>query len=197
MILSLEAMLQLSIVLPLLATVGIVAAGRQPNLREAVTIGTSLVVFYFVVNLYQGLKQVEVISVQWWQLVPGLQLSFAIEPLGMLFALVASFLWIITTIYSIGYMRSHHEQNQTRFFAAFAVSIAATMGIAFSANLFTLFLFYELLTLATYPLVSHAGTPEDDNIAGLGLMHKRLQLGQLVPGEYGIFLELLISIRFH
>ena len=70
MILSLEAMLQLSIVLPLLATVGIVAAGRQPNLREAVTIGTSLVLFYFVIKLYRGLEQGEVIVVQWLQLVP-------------------------------------------------------------------------------------------------------------------------------
>ena len=76
--------------------------------------------------------------------------------LGMLFALVAGLLWVVTSIYSIGYMRGHNEQNQTRFFAAFAVAISATIGIAFSANLFTLFLFYELLTLSTYPLVAHA-----------------------------------------
>ena len=91
---------------------------------------------------------------------PGIAIAFEIEALGMLFALVAGLLWVVTSIYSIGYMRGHNEQNQTRFFAAFAVSIAATMGIAFSANLFTLFLFYELLTLSTYPLVTHADTPE-------------------------------------
>ncbi|MDH3631393.1 MAG: monovalent cation/H+ antiporter subunit D family protein [Gammaproteobacteria bacterium] len=186
MILSLEAMLQLSIVLPLLATVGIVAAGQQPNLREAVTIGTSLVLFYFVVNLYQGLKQGEVISVQWWQLVPGLQLSFAIEPLGMLFALVASFLWIITTIYSIGYMRSHHEQNQTRFYACFAIAIGSVMGIAFAANLFTLFIFYEVLTLSTYPLVTHAGTAEAKKGG-------RIYLGILLSTSIAFFLLAVIT----
>ncbi|MFT5665614.1 MAG: multicomponent Na+:H+ antiporter subunit D, partial [Gammaproteobacteria bacterium] len=152
---SLESMLQLSILLPIFATVGIVAARNKPNLREAVTISTSLVVFYFVIELYHGLSQGEVISVQWLQLLPGLQLSFTIEPLGMIFALVASFLWIITTVYSIGYMRSHHEKNQTRFYACFAIAIGCVMGVAFASNLFTLFIFYEVLTLSTYPLVTH------------------------------------------
>lgn len=97
--LSLEFSLQLSILLPFVATAGILAAGRMPNLREAVSIVTSLLLFYFVTTLYHGLEQGEVIAVQWWQLVPGLQLDFAIDSLGMLFALVASFLWIVTTIY--------------------------------------------------------------------------------------------------
>ena len=78
--LSLETMLQLSIIMPLLATVGIVTTGRKPNLREAVTISTSLVLLYFVINLYHGLDRGESISVQWWQLLPGLQISFTIEP---------------------------------------------------------------------------------------------------------------------
>ena len=187
--LSLESMLQLSILLPLLATVGIVAAGRMPNLREAVTIVTSLVLFYFVIKLYHGLEQGEVITVQWWQLVPGLQLSFAIEPLGMLFALVASFLWIITTIYSIGYMRSHHEQNQTRFYACFAIAIGSVMGIAFAANLFTLFIFYEVLTLSTYPLVTHAGTAEAKKGG-------RIYLGILLSTSIAFFLLAIISTWF-
>jgi len=69
-------------------------------------------------------------------------------------------LWLITSLYAIGYMRSHHEQNQTRFYAMFAISIGSTLGAAFSGNLFTLFLCYEILTISTYPLVAHAGTPE-------------------------------------
>ncbi|MGI9320765.1 MAG: proton-conducting transporter membrane subunit, partial [Thiogranum sp.] len=108
-------------------------------------------------------------------------IAFEIEALGMLFALVAGLLWVVTSIYSIGYMRSHNEQNQTRFFAAFAVSIAATMGIAFSANLVTLFFFYELLTLATYPLVTHAGTPEAKRGG-------RVYLGILLGTSIGLFL---------
>jgi multicomponent Na+:H+ antiporter subunit D len=151
-----------------------------------VTIGTSLVVFYFVIELYHGLKQGEVISVHWWQLMPGLQLSFSIEPLGMIFALVASFLWIITTVYAIGYMRSHHEKNQTRFYACFAIAIGSVMGIAFAANLFTLFVFYEVLTLSTYPLVTHAGTPEAKKGG-------RIYLGILLSTSIAFLLLAIIS----
>ena len=158
--LSLELMLQLTIILPLVMTLVIVAVGHRPNVREGVTIATSLALLYLVINLYQGLTSGETIEVFWWELLPALQVSFTIEPLGMLFALIASFLWLITTVYSIGYMRSHHEENQTRFYACFAIAIGAVMGIAFADNLFTLFIFYEILTLSTYPLVTHAGTEQ-------------------------------------
>jgi multicomponent Na+:H+ antiporter subunit D len=73
----------------------------------------------------------------------------------MLFALVASFLWIITSVYSIGYMRGLDEHAQTRYFCFFAISLSAAVGVAFSANLLTMYLFYEMLSLATYPLVTH------------------------------------------
>ncbi|MDP7241404.1 MAG: proton-conducting transporter membrane subunit, partial [Rhodospirillales bacterium] len=94
------------------------------------------------------------------EMMPGLAIALEVEPLGALFAAVASFLWIVTSVYSIGYMRGHGEHNQTRFYVCFAVALASTMGIAFSANMLTLFIFYESLTLSTYPLVTHAGTPE-------------------------------------
>lgn len=158
--LSLESMLQLSIFLPLLATLAIGLTGSKPNLREAVTISTSLVLIYLVINLYQGIIRGDTISVQWWQLFPGLHLSFTIEPTGMIFALVASFLWLITTVYSIGYMRSKNEKNQTSFYSFFSIAIGSSMGIAFAGNLFTLFIFYEVLTLSTYPLVTHSGTAQ-------------------------------------
>ena len=74
---------------------------------------------------------------------PGLALAFEVEPLGMLFALVASGLWIVNSIYSIGYMRGNDEAHQTRFYVCFALALAAAIGIAFAGNLFTLFLFYE------------------------------------------------------
>ena len=187
--LSLESMLQLSIILPLLATMGIVATGSKPNLREGVTFATSLVLLYFVSSLYQGIKQGESISVQWWELLPGLQISFNIEPLGMLFALIASFLWLVTTVYSIGYMRSHNERNQTQFYACFAIAIGSVMGIAFAGNLFTLFIFYEVLTLSTYPLVTHAGT---DKAKKGG----RVYLGILLSTSIVFFLLAIISTWF-
>ena len=78
----------------------------------------------------------------------------------MLFALVASGLWIVNSLYSIGYMRANGEPRQTIFYVCFAGAIAATMGIALAGNLFTLFLFYETLTLVTYPLVTHSRDAE-------------------------------------
>lgn len=186
---SLETMLQLSIIMPVLAVLGIVATGSKPNLREGVTISTSLVLLYFVIQLYQGIKQGESISVQWWEILPGLQLSFNIEPLGMIFALIASFLWLITTIYAIGYMRSHEEENQTRFYACFAIAIGSVMGIAFAANLFTLFIFYEVLTLSTYPLVTHAGTKE-------AKQGGRIYLGILLSTSIVFFLLAIVSTWF-
>mgnify|MGYP000866436257 CR=1 FL=1 len=92
--LSLELMLQLTIILPLVMTLVIVAVGHRPNVREGVTIATSLVLLYLVINLYQGLTSGETIEVFWWELLLALQVSFTIEPLGMLFALIASFLWL-------------------------------------------------------------------------------------------------------
>jgi multicomponent Na+:H+ antiporter subunit D len=90
-------------------------------------------------------------------MMPGFRIAFAVEPLGMLFGLVASGLWVLTEIYAIGYMRGHHEKNQTRFYACFAIAIFAALSAAFAANLFTLFVAYELMTISTYPLVTHHG----------------------------------------
>ncbi len=155
---SYELLLQMSIVVPLLASVLIVITSKHPNVREGVTIVSAVILIYIVTQLYTGHISGNQISAFWWELMPGLSVSFVVEPLGLLFALIASFLWLVTTSYAIGYMRSHEEQNQTRFYCCFAIAISAVMGIAFSANLFTLFIFYEVLTLSTYPLVTHAGS---------------------------------------
>ena len=134
------------------------ALRRHQNLREAVSIGTSVLVFYAVVTIYLGVDAGETITVHWLQVLPELSVSFSVEPLGVIFSLIASFLWFVTIIYSIGYMRGHNEDHQTRFFCCFAIAIGSVMGVAFADNLFTLFIFYEVLTLSTYPLVTHSGT---------------------------------------
>ena len=131
---TLELMLQLTIVIPLLSTFAIVVTGKSPNLRESVTIASCLILIFLVVNLYQGVLAGESISVFWWELLPGLSISFDIEPLGMLFALIASFLWLVTTCYAIGYMRSHHEKNQTRFYACFAIAIGCLLYTSDAAD---------------------------------------------------------------
>lgn len=155
-----ETLLLATLLLPLAGAAGIIITRHTPDVREGVTLLTSTLIAVLVVMIAARFMDGEVFALTLMEPLPGIAIAFEIEALGMLFALVAGLLWVVTSIYSIGYMRGHNEQNQTRFFAAFAVSIAATMGIAFAANLFTLFLFYELLTLSTYPLVTHAGTPE-------------------------------------
>lgn len=170
---------------PLLATVGIVATGKSPNIRESVTIIAGLVLFWMVASLSTIVSWDNSATLVLAEPLPGLALAFNLEPLGLLFALVASFLWPVTTIYSIGYMRSHQEQNQTRFYAAFSVSIAAVMGIALSANMLTLFVFYEILTLSTYPLVTHAGS---DKARKAG----RVYLGLLMGTSVGFLLLAMI-----
>ena len=153
----------LAIALPLLGAVGIQLCGSKPNLRESVTIITSLLTFAVVLTLLPvvtGLAPHNRPELELLTVLPGVVLAFQVEPLGMLYALVASGLWIPTGLYAIGYCRGHNEQNQTRFFTCFALAIFAALGIAFARNLFTLFLFYEVLTLSTYPLVTHYGNDE-------------------------------------
>ena len=146
------------LLVPVIAIGGIVAARRQQNIREAISLIASALVFAAVVVLYQKVMAGEHIGLNILEILPGIHLAFYIEPLGLVFALIASSLWFVTLVYAIGYMRGHHEKNQTRFYSLFALAIAAVMGIAFAENLFTLFVFYEVLTLSTYPLVTHAGT---------------------------------------
>ncbi len=186
---SYQSMLHLAIVLPLMAIPLIVAARNKPNLREAFSIITSILLLFLVIMLYQGVIEGKTISAHWVELVPGLGINFLIEPLGMLFALIASFLWLVTTVYAIGYMRNHGEQNQTRFYCFFAIAISGVMGVAFAADLFTLFIFYEVLTLSTYPLVTHAGT--DKAKAG-----GRVYLGILLSTSIVFFLFAIISTWF-
>ncbi len=151
-------LITLSILIPLVGALLVVATGKSPNLREAVTLTTATILFTVVLAITDLVFQGTPIELHVIDIFPGLGIGFEVEPLGVVFALVASFLWIITSIYAIGYMRGHHEQNQTRFFCCFALAISSVMAICFSGNLLTLFIFYEVLTLSTYPLVTHAGT---------------------------------------
>ena len=157
---SAEAALIGVVLVPLLGALAVVLAGSRPNLREAMSLGAGVVLLALVVRLLPRVLSGDWPATVLAEPIPGLALAFSAEPLGVLFGLIASFLWIVTTVYSIGYMRGHGEAHQTRFYAFFAVAMGCTMGVAFADNLFTLFVFYELLTLSTYPLVTHAGTRE-------------------------------------
>ena len=182
---SAELLMQLVIILPVIAAILIQVTGKNPNLRETVTLVTSVVLFLMLIPLAQAVFDGARPTVTFAEPFPGITLEFTLEPLGMLFSLIAGFLWPVTSLYAIGYMRGHHEENQTRFFTFFALAISVTQGVAFSGNLFTLFVFYELLTLSTFPLVTHAGT---DAARKAG----RVYLGILIGTSVGFLLLALI-----
>ncbi|RQG87087.1 cation:proton antiporter [Natrarchaeobius halalkaliphilus] len=148
----------------------IVASYHHPNVREGWSVLAALTKFGIVVSMLPGVMDGTVYE---WSLADSLGVEFLAgidfvlraDPLGMLFAMLASFLWIFTSFYAAGYMRGLDEHAQTRFFASFAASLSTALGIAFAGNLVTIFIFYELLSLVTYPLVAHN---EDDEarIAG-------------------------------
>ena len=152
-----DQLINIAIILPLIGAALVILLGKHPNIRETASLAIATLLFTVVMSITENTFAEIPMTSHWITIIPNLSIAFNVEPLGVLFALVASFLWIITTIYAIGYMRGHNEKNQTRFFCCFALAIATVMAICFSANLLTLFIFYELLTLSTYPLVTHAG----------------------------------------
>ena len=149
--------LPLAIALPFAAVGGILVFRRQPNARESVSIVAGVALAALLLSLWPAALDGE--QIELWTWLPNITFALELEPLGLLFATVAGVLWPVTTVYSVGYMRGNGERNQTRFYAFFALAIAAAQLIALSGDLVTLFIGYEVLTLATWPLVAHAGTP--------------------------------------
>jgi len=139
----------------------ILATGeKRPNLREAWSVGAAIVKFLLVFSLRYPVLEGKIVECRLFPIAPGADLLLRVDSFGLLFGLVASFLWIFTTFYSIGYMRGLAAANQTRYFACFALALSATIGVAFSGNLITFYIFYEILTISTYPLVIHKETEE-------------------------------------
>jgi len=184
--LSQAAIIQLTLAVPLIGGLLVWVIGeRHRNLREAASLITSVAEFILVVSLTGDVLDGARPSVDMFEMLPGLTLTLTVEPLGQLFALIASGLWIVNTIYSIGYMRGNKEQNQTRFYVCFTLAISSTVGIAYAGNLLSLFVFYEVLTLSTYPLVTHSGKPE-------AIRGGRVYLGVLMSTSIGfLFLAML------
>jgi multicomponent Na+:H+ antiporter subunit D len=181
-----ETLLLVAVVAPFAGALIIPLFHRQPNRRETVTIVTASVLSAAVLGLLGPVLSGARPEAHVIEILPGLAFAFQAEPLGMLFALVASLLWIVNSIYSIGYMRANDEPRQTGFYVCFAVALGSTMGIAFAKNLFTLFLFYEALTLSTYPLVTHHRDAE-------AMRAGRLYLLMLLGGSLLLFLPAIIA----
>jgi len=133
----------------------LVSSSSKPNVRESWIFIAGTIKLVLVLSMLPVILDGKQIVLTLFEIAPVASIAFRVDGLGMLFAIVASSLYIVTSIYSIGYMRGLDEHGQTRFVSFFALAISATIGAAFSANLLTLYLFYEILSLATYPLVAH------------------------------------------
>ena len=175
----------LSMILPAVAVVLNLVLRHRDNLRDGLTFVIAAATFAVVLVILYNVGSQTTAPLVLFEVLPGLDLAFNVEPLGLMFALLASGLWIVTHIYAIGYMRTNKEKHHARFFACFSFAIFSVMGIAFAANMFTLFLFYEALTLSTYPLVAHKGTPE-------AIKGARTYLGVLISTSIGLQLVAII-----
>jgi multicomponent Na+:H+ antiporter subunit D len=184
-----ELGLWLLLAVPLAGSAGVVALSRWPNLREAVTLLTGVVLLANVTALVLAVNDGALPAITLLGFSGGLTLSFSLEPLGAVFAALASALWLINSLYSIGYMRGNKAKDQTRFYLSFTIAIAAAMGVAASGNMLTLFVFYEALTLSTYPLVAHNG----DAKARRGA---RIYLTLLMGTSIGLFLPAVIATQY-
>ena len=146
----------IAFVAPLVGVFGIAWAGeKRKNLRETFTFVVAIIQASAVLSMIPIILSGKIVEFHIWQVFTNVPLLLRVDGFGLLFACVASVLWIATTVYAIGYMRGLHEHAQTRFYSFFAISLSATMGVAFSANLLTIYFFYEMLSVSTFPLVTH------------------------------------------
>jgi len=186
---DLSLLIVASILVPAVGAFFIASSGEKPNVRETYTFITAALLFSIIFVMLPSVMQGDRPAVAGFDVLPGVTVMFAVEPMGMIFAMIASSLWIINSLYSVGYMRGNCEKNQTIFFTCFAIAISSTMGIVFAGNLFTLFLFYEILTLSTYPLVTHKGN-EDAQAGG------RMYLGILLTTSVVFLLPAVIGTYY-
>ena len=150
----------LAISCPFICVFLIMLFRKRPNIREGCTIFASIVQFLIIFSMAPIIVAGNVIECQLFTIFTGLDFVFRVDAFGLIFAITSSFLWILVSSYSIGYMRTLREHAQTRYYACFALAIFGAVGIALSQNLITMYFFYEALTVSTYPLVAHNGLPE-------------------------------------
>jgi multicomponent Na+:H+ antiporter subunit D len=177
--------------LPLLAVgaslgvVPLLLSARSPDVREGWTLAAGLAKLALVLSMLPSVLGGENLFFQVAEVFPGVPIAFRVDAMGILFALISSSLWIVTSLYSIGYMRGLKEHGQTRYYCYFALALFSTLGVAFSANLLTLYLFYELLSFATYPLVTHHQDPEARSAGRRYLLY-------IVGGSIGLVLPAML-----
>ena len=189
MIFSSVNFITLALLPPLIAPFLIYIFKSNQNIRDSIGVIGSLISFYATINITNTLMNGLSPELFLFNIFNDLSLSFKVTPLGAVFGLLCSGLWILAAIYSIGYMRGNNEKNQTRFYIFYSLSIFGALCVAWSSNLLVLFIFYEFLTFATYPLVVHKET--EDSIKA-----SRLYLGILVGSSLMLFLPAIIWVWY-
>jgi multicomponent Na+:H+ antiporter subunit D len=177
------------ILIPVVASLLIISSWRWPNIREIWTLLASIVMFGMCFSMVPSILAGQYPEINLFQIAPGIGIAFKADTVGIMFALSASLLWIITSFFSIGYMRGSMEHKQTRYYASFALALASTMGIALAANLLTFFIFFECLTIATYPLIIHKETPE-------AISGGRKYLAYLLTGGISLLIAIIIVFQY-
>ena len=189
MIFSSVNFITLALLPPLIAPFLIYIFKSNQNIRDSIGVIGSLISFYATINITTELMNGSRPELFLFNIFNDLSLSFKVTPLGSVFGLLCSGLWILAAIYSIGYMRGNNEKNQTRFYIFYSLSIFGALCVAWSSNLLVLFIFYEFLTFATYPLVVHKETEES-------IKASRLYLGILVGSSLMLFLPAIIWVWY-
>jgi multicomponent Na+:H+ antiporter subunit D len=182
-----DLLILLALGVPLFAAAATYAVGRMPDVRETLTLVAAIVLSIITISMFIRTGAGSPPSLVVAEPIAGVEIAFRLEPLGALFAVMASVLWGVNSLFSIGYMRGKREAHQTRFYMCFALAMFGVMGVAMAANLFTLFIFYEVLTSSTYPLVIHRG---DDAARKAG----RIYLATLVGASVVLFLPGIVAV---
>ena len=162
-------------------------AGRKPNFREGLSSVAAVTMFLIIISMVPDVLAGHMLKCTIFKILPGISVTFRADAFSMIFAVAASFLWIIAVFYSMGYMRGLEEHAQTRFNTCFALALFGAMGVAFADNLFTLYLFYEIVSICTYPLVAHHQDEE-------GYMGGRKYIVYLTTTAKGFILPAMILI---
>jgi multicomponent Na+:H+ antiporter subunit D len=183
-----ETLILMALVLPLFLAAATSALSRSPDVRETVTVMTGVALATVCAAIVARTSAGAPPMLRVAEPLPGLAISFRLEPLGAAFAAMASALWAANSLFAIGYMRGREEKNQTRFYVCFALAMFGAMGVAMAANLFTLFIFWEVLTFSTYPLVAHKG---DEKARRAG----RLYLLTLVGASLALLLPAIVTVH--
>ena len=178
----------LAVLCPIAASILILLSAKHPNIRESWTILAGIAQFLLIFSMAPTIVGGNIIECTFFTVLPNIDFGFKIDAFGMIFAIIASFLWILVSLYSIGYMRSLNEHAQTRYYFCFAFAIFGAVGISLSGNLFTMFIFYEILTVSTYPLVAHDQTPA-------ALAAGRKYLAYLLTS--GVFFLAAVILTYH